>query len=209
MSDLIGKLGRDLIEEKEEKLSQDQSNVPGITTQDQLNELTRIQTNLGYQISDLIGKLGRELVEEKEEKLSTSQTQTQLRESPLATFQAASFQADEIKRIRASERLSNPGRSERLSLQHGRSERLAQVHLDEIQRIRASKRRADAYVAQVQRLTQDPEHNQFRLYEARDVSFSPTTSSSTHCTSVRGTIHPHRNVVATVPTVSATSSTLS
>ena len=58
-------------------------------------------------MSDLTGKLGRELVEGKEEKLSTSQTQTQLRgqtqtqlrESHIATFQAASFQADEIKRI--------------------------------------------------------------------------------------------------------------
>jgi len=160
-------------------------------------------------MSDLIGKLGCELVEEKEETLSTSQTQTQLRESHLATFQAASFQVDDIKRIRASERLSNPGRSERLSLQHGRSERLVQAHLDEIQRIRAFKRRANTHVAQVQRLTQNPEHNQFCSYEARDVSSSPTTSSSAHCTSVRGTIHPHRNVVATVPTLSATSSTSS
>ena len=33
-----------------------------------------------------------------------------------------------------------------------------------------------------------------------------TTSSSAHYTSVRGTIHPHRNVVATTPTTSATSS---
>ena len=124
-----------MVEEKDGKLSQDHSNVPGITTQDQFNELTRIQTNLGYQMSDLIGKLGRKLVEAQEEKLSTSQTQPQLRESHLTTFQAASFQADEIKRIRDSERLSNPGRSERLSLQHGRSERLVQAHLDEVQRI--------------------------------------------------------------------------
>ena len=48
-------------------------------------------------MSDLIGKLGQELVEGKEGKLSTSQTQ--LRESHLASFQAASFQADEIKRL--------------------------------------------------------------------------------------------------------------
>ena len=41
------------------------------------------------------------------------------------------------------------------------------------------------------------------------MSFSPTTSSSAHYTFVRGTIHPHQNVVATVPTVSATSSTSS
>ena len=88
------------------------------------------------------------MVEEKEGKLSTSQTQ--LCESHLASFQAASFQADEIKRLRASEQLGNPGRSERLSIQHGRLERLAQAHFDEIKCIRASKRCADAHVAQVQ-----------------------------------------------------------
>ena len=158
-------------------------------------------------MADLIGKLGRDLVEEKEGKLSTSRTK--LRESHLATFQAASFQADETERIRASEQLSNPGHSERLSLQHGCSERLAQAHLDEVQCIRASKRRADAHIAHVRRLTQDPNHNQFRSYAAWDVSSSPTIYSSAHCTSFRGTIHPHRNVVATVPTMSATASTSS
>ena len=96
MSDVIGKLGRDLVEEKEGTLSEGYSNVPGCTIQDQLNEVQRIQTNLGYQMADIIGKLGRELVEEQEEKISKSQSQTQLR---AATLQAASFQANEIKRI--------------------------------------------------------------------------------------------------------------
>ena len=116
-------------------------------------------------MSDVIGKLGRELVEVQEEEISKSQTQTQLR---AATLQAASFQADEIKRIRASdefkrirasERLSNPGHPERLSLPHDRLEQLVKAHLNEVKRIRASKRRADTHVAQVQRLTQNPEHN--------------------------------------------------
>ena len=164
-------------------------------------------------MSDLIGKLGRELVEEQEKKISISQTQTHFRE---ATLQAASFQvdeikriraSDEIKRIRASEQLSNPGHSERLSLQHGRSEQLVQAHLNEVQRIRASKCRVDTHVAQVQRLTQNPEHTQFHLYEVRDASSSSTISPFAHCTSVRGTTHLHRNVVPTVPT--ATSSTSS
>ena len=110
-------------------------------------------------LTDLICKLGRELIEEQEEKISTSQTQSQLR---AATLQAASFQvdeikriraSDEIKRIRASERLSNPGHSERHSLQRGRSEQLVQAHLNEVQHIRASKLRAVTHVAQVQRLT--------------------------------------------------------
>ena len=49
---------------------QERPAVPGITTQDQLNELTRIQANLRYHMSDLIGKLSRDLVEEKEGTLS-------------------------------------------------------------------------------------------------------------------------------------------
>ena len=56
------------MEEKEGTLSDDYSNVPGITTHDQLNEVQHIQTNLGYQMYDFIGKLGCELVEEQEEK---------------------------------------------------------------------------------------------------------------------------------------------
>ena len=60
-----------------------------LTTQDQLNELTCIQANLGYQMSDFIGKLGRELEEEKDGELSTSQTQ--LCESHLALFQVTSL----------------------------------------------------------------------------------------------------------------------
>ena len=62
MSDLIGKLGQDFVEEKEGKLSQRHLNVPGITAQDRLNELTCIQTNLVYLMSDLISKLECELV---------------------------------------------------------------------------------------------------------------------------------------------------
>ena len=129
MSDLIGKLGRDLVVGKEGKLSQDSSNVPGITTQDWLNKVQRIQTNLRYQISDLIVKLDCELVEEQEGTISTSQTQTQL---CTATFQAASFQVDDIKHIQTSEQLSNPGHSEQLSLQHGHSDLLVLAHLDEV-----------------------------------------------------------------------------
>ena len=94
---------------------------------------------------------------------------------------------------------------ERLSLQHGRLERLAQAHLDEVQCIRASKRRAEAHVAKA-RLAQDPEYNQFLSYEAQDVSSSPMTFSSAHCTFIIGTIHPHRNIVTTVPTAFTTSS---
>ena len=130
-------------------------------------------------MSDLIGKLNRELVEEKEGKLSTSQTK--LRESHLASFQAASLQADMIKHLRAFERLGNPSCLERLSLQHSCLERFAKAHLHKVQRIRASKRRTDAHVATA-RLAQDPEYNQFPSYEARDMLSSPTTSSSAHCT---------------------------
>ena len=125
-----------------------------LATLAQLNDIQRIQTTLGYQTSDIIGKLGRELVEEQEEKISKSQSQTQLR---AATLQAASFQAKEIKRIRASdnetkrirafERLSTPGHPERLSLPNDRSEQLVKAHLTEVKRIRASKRLADTHVA--------------------------------------------------------------
>ena len=53
-------------------------------------------------MSDLIGKLGRESVEEEEGKLSISQTQ--LRESHLASFQAVLFKQ---MRSNVSELLNN------------------------------------------------------------------------------------------------------
>ena len=84
-------------------------------------------------MSDFIGKLGQGLEEENDEELSTSQTQ-------LCESHLASFQANEIIRLRVSERLGNPGRLEQLSLQLGCSERLTQAHFEVIQRIRASKR---------------------------------------------------------------------
>ena len=80
MSDLIGKLGQDLVEEKEGRVSEDYLKVPGITTQDQMNEVQHIQTNFGYHMSDLIGKLGRELVEEQEEKIGSSRDKTGLKD---------------------------------------------------------------------------------------------------------------------------------
>ena len=50
------------------------SSVTEITTQDQLNEVTRIKANPRYQMYAFIGKLGRELEEENDEELSSSQT---------------------------------------------------------------------------------------------------------------------------------------
>ena len=104
MSDLIGKLGRDLVEEKEGKLSQNHSNVPGITTQYQLNELTCIQTNLGYQISDLIGKLGCKLVEEKDNSYPQVKPRPSFGNTTLLHFKQLNFKQT---RSNVSELLNN------------------------------------------------------------------------------------------------------
>ena len=160
---------------------------------------------------DLICNLGQELEEENDEELFTSQTQ--LRESNLASFQAALFQEDEIKCFQASEQIGNPDRSEQLSLQLDCLERLTQAHYEEIQRIRASKHRADTLVAKA-RQAQDPasEYAQFLLLKEQDVlspytsSSTETTSQSAHCTSVRRTICPHRHNVASTTATAPTSS---
>ena len=46
---------------------QKRSSLNGITTQDQRNELTRIQAHLRYHMSYLIGKFGQDLLKKKRE----------------------------------------------------------------------------------------------------------------------------------------------